>query len=351
MEVDEYLNERKMLSIHLLDFIENYDYSQEDYTNLIIDINNQKITENKKELELFLHLLLLIANNHHRNSSFFSKIDQILMYLIPTITQTFSNTEIFNIFHKNYRVLLFLIKNDVFKVDEKLMNSVHDLNFHQYFAETNKTDDKHSYKKEIGENDLHICELIRNDSIDEFIIYINQTNYILTNRINYSIYETHSFLMNKSLTLLEYAVFFGSINIVKYLLLHEFKLDESLWLFAIHSNNAEIIQLLEEQQNIIPNNEKKSQGYLEESIKCHHNNIATYIQNNYIQSDKKFHKNALLYSFRFFNYAKMAEYEINNLLFLYACQYKYVELVKLLLNNDKIDINYRLSGNFVIFFI
>ena len=187
MEVDEYLNERKMLNIHLLDFIENYDYSQEDYTNLIIDINNQKITENKKELELFLHLLLLIANNHHRNSSFFSKIDQILKYLIPTITQTFSNTEIFNIFHKNKRILLFLIKNKVFKVDEQLMNSIKDQNFPEYFAESYKSDEKHAEKKEIGENDSHICQLIRNDSIEEFIIYINETNYRLTNMIKPSI--------------------------------------------------------------------------------------------------------------------------------------------------------------------
>ena len=342
MDVEQYLNKQKMLNIHLLDFIDNCDDSQDDYTNLITDINNQNILENKKEFELFLHLLLLIANNHHRHSNFFSKIDQILTYLIPKITQNFSNTEIFNIFHTNKRVLLFLIKNNVYKIDENMMNSIKNQNFPEYFAETNKSDEKHAYKKEIGENDSYICELIRNDSIDEFIIFINQTSYSLTNLILPSIYETNPLLMNKKLTILEYAIFFGSINIVKYLLMHGIKLDNSLSLFAIHSNNAEIIQLLEEQQNFASCNESKPEKYLEESIKCHHNDIAAYIQDNYIQNNNNFYNNDLSYSFQFINYEKLVDYEINNIFYLHACQYNYNEIVKLLINDERIDLNSKL---------
>ena len=215
-------------------------------------------------------------------------------------------------------------------------------NFLEYFAETNKTDEKHAYKKEVGENDSHICELIRNDSIDEFIIFITQTNYSLTNNILPSIYETNQILLNRKTTLLEYAIFFGSINIVKYLLLHGLKLTESLSLFAIHSNNAEIIQLLEEQQKFTPNSASEYQQYLEESIKCHHNDIAAYIQENYIKNNDNNSYNDLIYCFRFINYAKLAEYEINNDFYLHACQYNYNEIVKLLINDERIDLNSKL---------
>ena len=60
MEVVSYINAQKILNNHLLDFIDNGDDSQTDFTNLIKDINNTNILTNKKELEFFLHLLILI---------------------------------------------------------------------------------------------------------------------------------------------------------------------------------------------------------------------------------------------------------------------------------------------------
>ena len=42
MEIEQYLNARTMPNNHLLDFIDNRDDSQTDYTNLIEDINNQQ---------------------------------------------------------------------------------------------------------------------------------------------------------------------------------------------------------------------------------------------------------------------------------------------------------------------
>lgn len=195
-------------------------------------------------------------------------------------------------------------------------------------------------KKEIGENDLYICDLIRNDSIDEFIVYINKNDYPLTNTIKPSIYDTNTIIYNRKVTILEYAFFFGSIRIITYILNKGIKLSEKLWPFAIHSNNAELINLLEE-NHLIPQNNKLALKYLEEAIMCHHNNIASYIQDNYVRNDiNVFYKNIQIYSFRYVNYAKMAESQINNDSFLYACQYNYIELVKFLLNDVNIDINY-----------
>lgn len=58
----------------------------------------------------------------------------------------------------------------------------------------------------------------------------------------------------------------------------------SLWLYAIHSHNADLIHILE-----IKNVEKPYKDYLDiyiESIKCHHNEIAEYIENFYDLKDE-----------------------------------------------------------------
>ena len=41
--------------------------------------------------------------------------------------------------------------------------------------------------------------------------------------------------------LIEYASFYGSVQIIKYLLLCKISLTESMYFYSIHSNNAEII--------------------------------------------------------------------------------------------------------------
>lgn len=66
----------------------------------------------------------------------------------------------------------------MFKVDKNLMKSVKNRNFLEYFIESYIN---HAERKEKGENDSYICQLIGNDSIEEFIIYINKSNFSLTN--------------------------------------------------------------------------------------------------------------------------------------------------------------------------
>ena len=94
--------------------------------------------------------------------------------------------------------------------------------------------------------------MIQNDSIQDFIIFINKNSYSLSSEINQSIYETNNFIlkmMKKSkITLIEYAAFYGSFQIFQYLKLNNVDLKPSLWLYAIHGKNAEIIQLLENNQ-------------------------------------------------------------------------------------------------------
>ena len=68
--------------------------------------------------------------------------------------------------------------------------------------------DRFEEKREEGENDTHICSIIRRDSVDEFIEYVNQTNISLEHQIKSSIFETNSLLNEiKNINLIEYAKF------------------------------------------------------------------------------------------------------------------------------------------------
>lgn len=50
-------------------------------------------------------------------------------------------------------------------------------------------------KRQIGENDSYICKLIRNDSVEEFVSYVNRSNIPLSSSIKSSIFETNPFLV------------------------------------------------------------------------------------------------------------------------------------------------------------
>ena len=103
-------------------------------------------------------------------------------------------------------------------------------------------------------------------------------NISLKSAINRSIFETNSIFNEKEPTLIEYAAFFGSIQIMKYLYINEADISTSIWLYAVHSNDAEIIQFLEDK------NIKMDDKTFSEAIKCHHNDIAYYIYNNYLDN-------------------------------------------------------------------
>lgn len=71
-------------------------------------------------------------------------------------------------------------------------------------------------KRETGENDTYIAEMIRNDLVDDFISYVTRTNTSLTSTIPHSIFETNLYLYGKNPTLIEYTAFSGSIQIFHY---------------------------------------------------------------------------------------------------------------------------------------
>ena len=104
------------------------------------------------------------------------------------------------------------------------------------------------------------------------------------------------------MTLIQYAAFLGSLQIFQYLLMNGVKLTSSIWHFIMHSNNPEFIHLIED-KHIKPTNSKGVVSYkeiYETSIKCHHNKIANYIQNNFIQDSEEIDSVKI---FKYYNFA------------------------------------------------
>ena len=363
----------KNIQISLLDLFEeeiNLDY-------FIQLLDNNEIQEDPYELYEVLQLLLNISNNHHQTPNFFTKVFQILIHLKNDIQKNYSNYEIFDIFKDNKRILLFLIKEKIIAIDKTIIKSMMntkylDRNYQFYFypeikeyigdlnqlfiefkiindSETQENEVNFEEKREVGENHSYICTLIRNDSIDEFISFTNQANVPLTTTFGPSIYETNLLLMNEeSISLIEYAAFFGSIKIFKYLKLNKVKLEYSLWIYAIHSHNSELIHLLEEE--IMLSNDNSFKGCFFESIKCHHNDFANYFQNNLSNQKEKVDEiDDDDFIIKSFNYDFFPDDIKNEKTLFYLCKYNYMKFVKLFMEVEDLNINKTFVLNFFLF--
>ena len=213
--MESYIEEKKKLYTAIIEFLENSDENNDElymqkfniFENII---QGQQIEENKEEIKEFLQIFKSISANHHRNPNFIKKINNILKFNKVQIKQTLSNNEIFYIFQDNKILLLLLLENDIITISEQIYVEImsklesNGNRFCYFFypeIENFIGKEKMEYiKKELlikypnafenfdkkrkeGENDSHICSLIRNDSIEEFISYMNRNNYSISSQI------------------------------------------------------------------------------------------------------------------------------------------------------------------------
>ncbi|KAK8872241.1 hypothetical protein M9Y10_008007 [Tritrichomonas musculus] len=387
MIIQEYLAHMKEVYRKLLHFIENNDNGDNYFQELIKIIKDYKIPENQNYFKSLLHLIINISNNHHRGPNFFDQIFQILRYFHSEITRYFSNTEIFMIFESNKRLLLFLLDEKLMTMDEaiayKLKNKKYrNAKYPQYFFTelrdfiqsfkkgkpeclpeqenpryqkkktqivfpwvdemTQKLPENYEEKRRIGENDEYICELIRNDSVTDFIKYVNMTNFPLKGQIKMSIYETNPFfLKKKNLSLIKYVTFYGSVKIFNFLKMSRVKLDSSLWTCMIHSLNPRLLHAFEDNKvDFQSENEDEKYFYLvKESIKCHHNNFCDYILANYWPNPDAYVRKIQKKCLKYYNFEFVHEKQIDNSFFYFYVYYDYISLVEYFLKKGKIDIN------------
>ncbi|KAK8838656.1 hypothetical protein M9Y10_032692 [Tritrichomonas musculus] len=370
IKLKEYIALKKELHEKILNFLDDEEDSQYTFDQLIQIVSLQNITQNRNEFREFINLIKKIYSNHHRSQEFQNKIIQIILHYSKEIKQTFPNLEIFQLFENYKMILSLLIQNKIVKIDKTVAKyiTLKDTEEIFYFFPKikkyidTKTSNKimkdiltkypdmshKTFKKkcEIGENDSYLCQLIRDDNVQEFISYVNKSNIPLDSRIKNSIFETNPlFKENIEITIIRYAAFFGSIQIIKYLVLNNVPLKKSLWIYAIHSNNAELIHYLEENNVKPPDKIRINTGILltrkyfkgnftcpyGESIRCHHKSITRYIEDNYLEDKSNTKTNDFLENFiiNSYNY----EYFPNRITDQYSffsnlCLFDYCKLVE-----------------------
>ena len=368
-KIDAYINGKIEIEDTFLALLQediNEEGFNESLNNLNLHFQNQGFSQNQEELKIFLYYISKIADNHNRTKEFFKKIGEVLNLIHNEIKTFLSNFDIFDIFKSNPRMLLSLLQNNLLEADEiifkYMMKYYYEKKRDQYFAflypefkEFLSQEDVLYYEEKIsnikqyeiyrqeGENENYFCSLIRNDLIDEFVEFSTRVNLQLSSPVPFSLFESNPFLFDKETTLIEYAAFYGSIKIFQYLRLQEVTLTPSLWLYAIHSNNPEIIHLLEELQV----NPKDSTFYecFKEAIICHHNDVANYIKEckitrydeNYLlesQYDWQKRKSIHEHIFDYYNFHFMNIKSYDKQILYYLINFDYVNLIKLYLPEE-----------------
>ena len=228
MSFDEKLSEIKLVYTSIINLMDNDENEEINIRFLFHIFQKQKISENHNKIKSILLLLINIANYHYRSNNFFQKIEKILIYFNNQIRNDFTSAEIYNIFKSNNRMLLFFVENKIIKIQQ-----LQGVSFQKYFLQElnpncENIPKNYEENRRRGENEDIICEMIRTDSVENFISHVNKTNFKIESRIKESIYETNSYLINRNFTLIEYAAFSGSIEIFQYLRFNGVELTPSL---------------------------------------------------------------------------------------------------------------------------
>ena len=137
--------------------------------------------------------------------------------------------------------------------------------------------------------------------------------------------------------MIEYAAFFGSTQIFRYLYLNKAKISPFLWNFAIHGNNPELINFMVE--NKIKLNNNSYYDCIIESIKCHHVEMTNFIINNLYQKRKNDDSDFEIQSLKSHNYSFFQMDSNDKQVFYNLCKYNYPSIVSLLMKTKRIPIN------------
>ena len=378
MSSEAFVDKMKSIQNSLLEFLEEESDWEDKYENFINLVSTQQIINDEHEFNELIQLINSIADNHQRVPNFISKIERVLRHFKQDLQKYFSNSEIFDIFKDNKRILLFLLEEKMMIIDEYIFSIITTYvrkNYCEYFQpeikpfltkeniekygsrnnslkdekfieRMNKEVESNFYeKRREGLNDDYLCELIRNNKIQEFIKFTEQTNLSLEIEIKKSIFETNRLLKYRGgISLIEYASFYGSNDIIKYMEKKGVELTSSMWIYGIHSCNAELIRYLEENHVSPPYGEYEK--ILEESINCHHNEISNYIIDNLMKKEdlqndieNNCYNNLYRYAVESRNYCFFPTNMKYKNMFHYLCLFGYYTLVKLYLTELTIDIN------------
>ena len=261
-QINECIEKNSSIQKNLEQLLKNVSNENDCIINLVHILTEDEIIQNKTKMQEFLYLLLALSKQFNHSINFFYNIEKVLIELKNNIQKNFTSFELFHIFKSDKRILLFLIQQKLVVIDDEIITvMIKSYNYKYYFFpeiklflnvrnflkinKKVKNIKNFDEKREIGQNDSYLCQLIRNDSIDDFKNFAEKENITAITKIEESIFETNPLLNKKIPTVIEYATFFGSIKIFNFLIEKCQKVDKSLLIYAVHSGNEEIVKTIE----------------------------------------------------------------------------------------------------------
>ena len=206
MDAQTYLQKMKIIQDLLLKYVDDEADDQNIFNEFLNFIKTEKVQENIHLLTSMNHLLASIAAHHHNTLKFFDKIFKIILFIKDDLMKHYTNFEIYNFFNECKRVILFLIEEKIINVDSLIASKIIDKHQDRYFFPEIKqfitkkifryrgNVDNFEELRKVEYGDTYILQLVQRDSIDDFITYINQTNFKLDNYIS-SQFETNPSLI------------------------------------------------------------------------------------------------------------------------------------------------------------
>ncbi|KAK8871457.1 hypothetical protein M9Y10_007186 [Tritrichomonas musculus] len=359
MNTQEYLHQTKKLHSLLFRYLTNSDNESENYQKLISFIQKKKNNENELQLIELIHSIVKIADNYQITC--FQNVTKLIDDFKSDFKKQISNSQLYNYFKNRKRLLLILFKEEIITIDnyvlKKILYNTDDTLRYYFYPEIkslisskeresieknllsydSKIFDSFEEKRLKGLNESYICELIRNDSIEKFKDYVNNTNFPISDKLKPSIFETCHFLIKSNPSPIEYAAFFGSIQICKYLLLRDVSFDDSIGKFVVNGRNLDLFHIFEDRHVNM-----KSMNCLGQAVRYRYYDIMNYIIENSDES-KDVIKNAIFeFCFKYHNFECLPnDHELSNS-FFNLCKYDYCVLVGNLLDKVSVDTNERI---------
>ncbi|OHT07570.1 hypothetical protein TRFO_05220 [Tritrichomonas foetus] len=302
---------------------------------LNVFLEDISISNNFSLFECFLHMLVHLSlffdpsqkyqEIHKKHQIFLNILSELISK--HSMNKVFHQSTLFYIFKNNKHFLLFLLQKGIIDISliENEINYGNDKMLYLFlYNEINKVNPRfcESFQKEImltkeeimdfykretedqaNDNDVNIekylhirkemhsqeklARIIRDDNMNEFVELISKNDHIdINSKIQPSFLEDNPDINNilgSGISLIEYSMAFGSINIFRYLWVNKAKTTQNSLEYSIIGGNLEIIHILEEESEF-----KLNRKCYNLSVEYYHNEITEYFLNNNIIENPTF---------------------------------------------------------------
>ena len=321
MEINELLYTEKFNFKQLIEFQDMLANIDQISFDDIVSIISSNFLKNKETLRQYLYSIKFAIEWRPKN---FNKYCQLLEQESKIIKDNFSSDELCVEILTNDFIRLRLYELGL--IDIESLRKIATLNisskdFFKHELENDQIDIEKDKLRHEGMHENYLYQLIRKDDLNEFQHVLSISSIDINSCVTFSLFEISS-IINDYLRLprlIEYAAFFGSIQIFKYLLLNEAEVTSRLPEFAVAGGNYEIIHILEDMELSF----QKTMYY---AIRFHRNEIAQYLNENHS--------------------IKLATYMLQTCVLYYNVE----ELIELLCTNDDFQINSKDHGMTILMF-